>query len=137
MKPKRLDHIAIAVRSLDDALRAWRDGFGIECAGVESVEGEGVKVAFLPVGETRLELMEPARGDCAVQRFLDSRGEGLHHLCFEVDDLGVALDELGQRGFRVLDERLGAGGARVAFVHPKSANGVLIELRQAGGTERP
>lgn len=137
MKPKRLDHVAIAVRSLDDALPAWRDGLGIECTGVESVEGEGVRVAFLPVGETRLELMEPSRGDSPVQRFLDSRGEGLHHLCFEVDDLGMALDELRQRGFRVLDERPGAGGARVAFVHPKSANGVLIELRQAGGTERP
>lgn len=137
MKPKRLDHVAIAVRSLDDALRAWRDGFGIECTGVESVEGEGVRVAFLPVGETRLELMEPSGGDSPVQRFLDSRGEGLHHLCFEVDDLGVALDELRQRGLRVLDERPGASGARVAFVHPKSANGVLIELRQAGGAERP
>lgn len=138
MKLGRVDHIAIAVRSLDGVLGVYEGVFGIACTGRETIAGEGVNVAFLPVGETRLELLEPTAPDTTVGRFIESRGEGLHHICFEVADCAKALDELRAAGCRVLDERAGAGGSRVAFVHPKSTGGVLIELRQRGKEpERP
>ncbi|MBI2838657.1 MAG: methylmalonyl-CoA epimerase [Acidobacteria bacterium] len=130
MKITKLDHIAIAVRSLENALLVYQDALGIECAGREHVPGEAVNVAFLPVGGTRIELLEPSDPGSVLARSIEGRGEGLHHVCFEVDDLHGALEELRARGCRVLDEREGAGGTRVAFVHPKSTGGVLIELRQ-------
>ncbi len=130
MKITGLDHVAIAVRSLESALAVYRDALGIECSGREQVAGEAVNVAFLPVGGTRIELLEPSDPGSTLARSIQARGEGLHHICFEVDDLHGALEELRARGCRVLDEREGAGGTRVAFVHPKSTGGVLIELRQ-------
>lgn len=130
MKITKLDHVAIAVRSLESALAVYENALGLECAGREHVPGEAVNVAFLPLGGTRIELLEPSDPGSALARSIEARGEGLHHLCFVVEDLHSALEELRACGFRVLDEREGAGGTRVAFVHPKSTGGVLIELRQ-------
>ncbi|MEW6366054.1 MAG: methylmalonyl-CoA epimerase [Acidobacteriota bacterium] len=131
MKIDRVDHLAIAVKSIEEGLAFYRDVLGIACTGGETVEAEGVRVAFLPVGVTRLELLEPIRPDSAVAKFVESRGPGLHHVCFVVADLSAALDELRGSEVRVLSERIGAEGSRVAFLHPKSTGGVLIELREA------
>jgi methylmalonyl-CoA/ethylmalonyl-CoA epimerase len=128
----KLHHVGIAVRNLEEALVAYR-ALGLEPAGREEVPGQGVKLAFLPAGETRLELLEPLREDSAVGRFLESRGEGLHHICLEVDDIEAALARARAAGIRLVDEkpREGAHGARIAFLHPRSLHGVLVELWQA------
>ncbi len=131
MKIDHLDHVAVAVKSLEQGFAFYRDVLGIACTGEETVEAEGVRVAFLPVGGTRVELLEPIRPDSAVAKFVESRGPGLHHLCFVVADLAVALEELRKREVRVLSERVGAEGSRVVFLHPRSTGGVLIELREA------
>jgi methylmalonyl-CoA epimerase len=130
--PGRLDHVGVAVRSLEEALRPFRDGLGLDVGGREEVASERVRVAFLPVGETRLELLEPTAPDSAIARFLERRGEGVHHLCFEVDDLEQALARLRKQGVPLVDEtpRPGAGGCRVAFVHPRGTAGVLVELKE-------
>lgn len=137
----KLDHIGIAVASIDAALPVYLHGLGMELVHREVVATEGVEVAFLPVGETRLELLEPRDSGGAVARFLDKRGAGVHHLCFEVADIDAALARLKQAGTPLVDEvpRLGAEGCRVAFVHPKGTGGVLIELSEkprAGGDGR-
>ena len=126
----KIDHLGIAVRSLEDSLGFYRDALGIELKAKETVEDQGVTVALLPVGETRIELLEPVSEDSPVGRFIARRGEGLHHICYEVEDLASKLDELRSRGVRVLDgyPRRGAEGKLVAFLHPASANGVLVEL---------
>ena len=128
----KIDHLGIAVRSIEESLTFYRDGLGLEMSGTERVEDQGVKVALLPVGESRIELLEPFSADTPVGRFLAKRGEGLHHICYEVDDLASKLEELSSRGFRVLDgyPRPGAEGKLVAFLHPASANGVLVELSE-------
>lgn len=129
---KRLDHLGVAVRSLEPALGLYRDCLGLTVGGIEEVPQEKVRVAFVPVGDTRIELLEPTGPDSPVARFLDKRGEGLHHLCFEVDSLEVALDPARVGGLELLPgyPRAGAGGERVAFFHPRSTGGVLIELRE-------
>jgi LAO/AO transport system kinase len=134
-----LDHVGIAVRSLDERLPLWRDLLGLPLQGIEAVPGEGVKVAFLPAGRTRVELVEPQGDDSTMARHLARRGEGIHHLCFEVDDLDAALARLETAGLKAAGEagRAGAEGSRVAFLHPKGAGGVLIELRTRGGSHRP
>ena len=126
----KIDHLGIAVRSIADSLSFYREALGLELKGTETVADQGVTVAMLPVGETRIELLEPVSEDSAVARFIAKRGEGLHHICYEVDDLAAKLAELGARGVRVLDgyPRRGAEGKLVAFLHPASANGVLVEL---------
>ncbi len=131
MKPKRVDHIAIAVRDLESALAFFRDRLGLEVEQVATVERDRVRVAFLPVGETCLELLEPLGDDGPVARFLERRGEGLHHICLEVDDISAALGELGAVGVELIDRepRPGAEGL-VAFIHPRSSRGVLLELVQ-------
>ncbi|HET9528718.1 MAG TPA: methylmalonyl-CoA epimerase, partial [Blastocatellia bacterium] len=103
---------------------------GLELKGAETVEDQGVQVAILPVGESRIELLEPFSDDSPVGRFIAKRGEGLHHICYEVEDLAAKLEDLRSRGVRVLDgyPRRGAEGKLVAFLHPASANGVLVEL---------
>lgn len=128
-----LDHIGIAVRDLAAALAFYRDALGLEVEGTEEVGSQGVRVHFLPAGGPRLELLEAAAEASPVARFLASRGPGLHHLTFRVDDLHAALAELKARGVRLVDEapRPGAEGALVAFIHPSSAHGVLVELKQA------
>ena len=131
-KAKGLDHVAIAVKNLDDAIAFYRDVVGLELQEIEEVPGQKVKTAIFGQGMGRIELICPTSPDTGVARFLDKRGEGLHHICIEVDDIDAALEELRKAGAPLIDEvpQSGAGGARVAFVHPKGARGVLTELRQ-------
>jgi len=126
----KIDHLGIAVRSLADSLNFYRDALGLELSGTEEVQDQGVRVALLPAGESRIELLEPFSEDSPVGRFIARRGEGLHHICYEVDDLASKLDDLRSRGIRLLEgyPRRGAEGKLVAFLHPASAYGVLVEL---------
>ena len=130
----RIAHIGIAVRNLDEALRLYHDTLGLPLHGRETVESDRVTVAFLPIGDTQVELLEATDPESPVARFIEKRGEGVHHVAFEVDDVDEALEILREQGFRLIDEtpRAGAGGARVAFVHPRTTNGVLIELCEKG-----
>jgi methylmalonyl-CoA epimerase len=128
----KIDHIAIAVQNLDEAIKVYKEALGLELAGEEEVPEQGVRVAFLPIGDTRLELLEPLSSESPVAKFLEKRGEGIHHICLEVEDLEKALAELASKGVKLIDEkpRLGAHGRKMAFVHPKSLHGVLLELYQ-------
>ncbi len=129
---RKIDHLGIAVKSLDESLALWGDLLGLQPAGAETVAEQGVRTAFLNVGETRLELLEPTGPDTPVGRFLDKRGPGFHHVCFLVDDIEAAITQLQSRGMRLVDEqpRDGARGSKVAFLHPGSTGGVLVELKQ-------
>jgi methylmalonyl-CoA/ethylmalonyl-CoA epimerase len=126
----KIDHLGIAVRSVSDSLTFYRDALGLELSCTETVEDQGVHIAMLPVGESRIELLEPVSEETPVGRFIAKRGEGLHHICYEVEDLASKLDELKSRGVRLIDgyPRRGAEGKLVAFLHPASASGVLVEL---------
>lgn len=128
----KIDHLGIAVRSINDSMSFYRDVLGLELATLETVEDQGARVAMLPVGEARIELLEPVSDDTVIGRFLGRRGEGLHHICYEVENLTALLERLRARGLRVLDgyPRKGAGGKMVAFIHPTSAGGVLVELSE-------
>lgn len=131
MRILKIDHLGIAVKSLDESLRAF-EALGFELEGTHDVPTEKVKTAFLPVGESHLELLEPTDPTSVIAKFLEKRS-GLHHVCVQVDDIHEALRLLKERGVQLLDEkpRVGAGGCQVAFVHPRSAGGVLLELKQA------
>jgi len=135
----KIDHIGIAVRGLEERLPFWAEALGLEVAGMETVEAEGVRVAFLPAGPSCIELLEPIDEESTVARFLARRGEGIHHLTFEVSDLRAVLVQLEQHGVPLIGEapRRGAGGRWVAFVHPKATAGVLIELAEKGPTVSP
>lgn len=126
----KIEHIGIATRSLDEALGFWRDALGLQVTHTEIVEEQGVRVAMLPVGEPRIELLEPTHADSPVARFLEKRGAGIHHVAVRVDDIRAAISRLKESGARLIDEspRVGAGGCLVAFVHPSAAGGVLLEL---------
>ena len=128
----KLDHIGIATHQLDEALALWRDVLGLSVDLTEDVKGQGVKVAMLPIGETHIELLEPLSEDSPVGKFLEKRGPGIHHLALRVPDIRATLAQLKEQGTRLIDEapRLGARGCLVAFVHPSSTNGVLLELVQ-------
>jgi methylmalonyl-CoA/ethylmalonyl-CoA epimerase len=128
----RLDHVGIAVASIEESLDVYR-ALGLAESGRETVEAQGVVTAFLPLGETRLELLEPTNAESPVAKFLAKRGPGVHHLCFAVADLERSLADLKARGFRLVNEIPveGAGGRRVAFLHPSAGHGVLIELSEA------
>jgi methylmalonyl-CoA/ethylmalonyl-CoA epimerase len=130
---KRVDHIGIAVRSLEERVRLYR-ALGLEVSGTEEVPSERVRVAFLPAGDTRIELLEPTSPDSPVGRFIAKRGEGMHHISLEVDDIQATMAALSAEGFRLLSDEPGPGahGMRVCFLHPGSAGGVLIELCQVG-----
>jgi len=132
----KIDHLGIAVKSISDSLSFYRDVLGMELAGTETVDDQGVHVALLPVGEARIELLEPVSADTPVGRFITKRGEGVHHICYEVDDLSSKLEELRSRGVRLLEgyPRRGAAGKLVAFLHPASAHGVLVELVEKART---
>ena len=132
VKSKGLDHVAIVVRDLDAAIRLYRDTLGLELTQVEEVPEQQVTTAIFGRGMGRVELICPTTADSGVARFLEKRGEGLHHICLEVEDLEAALGALRAAGAPLVDEapRPGAGGARVAFVHPRGARGVLTELRE-------
>ena len=126
-----LDHIGIAVRSIDERLAVYR-ALGVEAAGREEVPSERVRVAFLPLGDTRIELLEPTAADSPIAGFIERRGEGVHHLCIEVDDVRLAMAKARAAGLTLLSDEPspGADGAQVCFVHPRSTGGVLIELSQ-------
>ncbi len=128
----RIDHIGIAVQEINEALRFFEQALGLKLQRVESEEGGRTDVAFLPVGQTEVELVEPKDADSGLAKYLAKRGEGVHHICFEVDDIEGALARLKANGAQLIDEtpRTNARGQRYAFVHPKSAHGVLIELYQ-------
>lgn len=132
----KIDHLGIAVRSISESLGFYRGVLGLEVAGSETVEDQGVNVALLTVGESRIELLEPFSEETPVGRFIARRGEGLHHICYEVEDLPSKLDDLRSRGVRLLDgyPRRGAEGKLVAFLHPASAHGVLVELVEKART---
>ncbi|HBG14177.1 MAG TPA: methylmalonyl-CoA epimerase [Synergistaceae bacterium] len=134
MKPTAIDHIGIAVTSIDEALKFWGRSLGIKCTGVEEVAEQKVKTAFLPLGDTEVELLEATDPESPVAKFIEKKGEGIHHLAIRVENLEEALEKMKALGLRMIDEkpRYGAGGARIAFVHPKTAGGVLLEL-----SERP
>ena len=126
----KVAHIGIAVESIEKALGFWRDGLGLELVGSEEVTTQKVRVAFLPLGEFRIELLEGTSEDSPIAKFVAKRGEGINHVCFEVDDIEATLADLKEKGFRLIHETPvpGAHDTRVAFLHPKSASGVLLEL---------
>lgn len=128
----KLDHIGIAVADLDAAMKVYTDVLGLKGAGVEVVEEQKVKVAFFPVGDTEVELLQSTDPEGPIAKFIEKRGEGVQHLAFRVENIEATLDEMRAKGIRLIDEkpRYGAGGARIAFLHPKSTGGVLIELSE-------
>lgn len=127
-----LDHVGIAVRALDDALAFYRDRLGLEIESPEDVQSQRVRAHFMPVGESALELLEATAPESAIAKFVEKRGPGLHHIALRVDDIHAALAELKARGVRLIDEqpRPGAHHSLVAFLHPSSTHGVLVELKQ-------
>lgn len=129
---RRLDHIAIAVPDMEAAIARFVDDLGIELAGREDVPSESTSTAFLPIDGTKIELIHPIAGEGPVAAYLEKRGGGLHHLCFETDDIEADMARLKEKGYRFLSEapKPGAHGTRVAFIHPKSCGGVLIELAE-------
>ncbi len=130
MSTKKISHVGIAVKSIEASLPFYREVLGLSFEGTEDVPEQKVRVAFLGVGESRVELLEATSADSPVAKFLEKNGEGMHHLAYEVDDLDAALAELRKRGVRLIDEtpRRGAHGTRIAFIHPQADNGVLCEL---------
>jgi methylmalonyl-CoA/ethylmalonyl-CoA epimerase len=131
MTIKRIDHIAVVVENLDTALATYRDALGMDVSRIDTLPEQDVKIGFLPSGDSEIELLEPINPESGIARFLAKRGEGLHHICLEVDDILQTLADLKARGIQLIDEtpRRGAYG-KVAFIHPKSSSGVLIELLQ-------
>jgi methylmalonyl-CoA/ethylmalonyl-CoA epimerase len=129
---KRLDHVAIAVENLEESLKFYREQFGLECLPIEIVEEQGVRVAKLELDNTHIELLEPLSPDSPVGKFLAQRGPGIHHICIGVNDIRDELDNLKKGDVRLIDQnpKIGAGGAHIAFVHPKATGGVLLELSQ-------
>ncbi len=129
---KRIDHIAIVVPNLEEAARFYEERLGLALTGKEEVPGRKVKVGFIQIGETRIELVEPTSSDSPIAKFLEERGAGLHHICFEVDDIKRELERLNAEGVRLVNTtpQEGAKGSKVGFIHPKGSGGVLIELSQ-------
>ena len=128
----KLDHIGIAVSNLEESLKLYTETLGLKLLETEVVEEQKVKVAFLPLGDTEIELLESTEPDGPVAKFIESRSQGVQHLAFKVENIEKALEELKAKGIRLIDEkpRKGAGGAKIAFLHPKSTNGVLVEICQ-------
>ena len=133
---KSINHIAVIVPDLDGALNFWEGALGLKLARTESVPEEGVDVAFLPIGGSNVELLKPTVADTGVARFLEKRGAGIHHMCFEVDDIEATLAQLREHNIQLINEQpvAGHGGRKYAFVHPKSTGGVLVELYELGIT---
>ncbi|MDI9495597.1 MAG: methylmalonyl-CoA epimerase [Bacillota bacterium] len=128
----KIDHIGIAVKNLEEALNFYENILGLKSAGFEIVEEQKVKVAFLPIGDTEVELLESTEEDGPIARYIAKNGEGVQHIAYRVDDIEKAIEDMKEKGIRMIDEkpRYGAGGAKIAFCHPKSTHGVLIELCQ-------
>jgi methylmalonyl-CoA/ethylmalonyl-CoA epimerase len=130
LKILKIDHVGVAVTSIDDGKAFWSDILGLDCAGEETVASQKVKTAFFPVGESEVELLEATAVDGPVATFIEKKGAGFQHIAFRVADIDAALAELKQRNIKMIDEqpRPGAGGARIAFIHPKATGGILVEL---------
>lgn len=129
----KIDHIGIAVTALDDILKFYQDALGLHLHEIEEVPEQKVRVAMFPVGETNLEFLEPTSPDSPIAKFLEKKGQGIHHVAIGVEDIDRVLAELKARGARLINETpvVGAGGKRIAFVHPASTSGILLELSQA------
>lgn len=127
---QKIDHIGVAVKSIDESMKVYTEILGLKVTGIETVEEQKVKTAFIPVGESKIELLESTSPDGPIAKFIEKRGEGIQHIALRVDNLEAKLKELREKGVRLIDEnpRLGAGGAKIAFIHPKDTKGVLIEL---------
>lgn len=127
---KKVDHIGIAVRSIEATLPFYTEVLKLPLLGIEEVESQKVRVAFLKAGETKLELLEPTTEESTIAQFIEKRGEGMHHIALGVNSIEERILEMKENGVRMIDEepRIGAGGAHIAFMHPKSASGVLVEL---------
>ncbi len=126
---KKINHIAIAVRDVEESLKFWRDAMGLQVAHIEDVPSQKSEVVFIPVGDSEVELVRPTSSDTGVAKFIEERGGGMHHLCFEVDNIDEMLTQLQEKGIRLINvEALELPGRKMAFVHPKSTNGVLVEL---------
>jgi len=134
MKVKRIDHIGIAVKGIEQAGKFYTDILGLEIEDIEHVADQKVNVAFVPVADSEVELLASTDSDGPVAKYLDSRGEGVQHIAFRVEDIEEALRELKEKGVRLIDQapRKGAGGAKIAFIHPKETNGVLVEICERG-----
>jgi len=130
MKVIKIDHLGIAVRSIEAAAELYTKVLGLPCAGEELVTDQKVRTAFFPIGDTEVELLESTAPDGAIAKFIEKRGEGLHHIAFKVEDIDSALKELKENGIQLIDHapRTGAGKKRMAFLHPKNTWGVLLEL---------
>ena len=130
VKILKIDHLGIAVKSIDEGKKFWTDALGLEFEGTEIVVEQKVITAFFPVGESEVELLESTAPDGPIASYLEKKGQGIQHVAFRVENIEAALNELKEKGIRLIDEkpRTGAGGAKIAFLHPKSTNGVLVEL---------
>jgi methylmalonyl-CoA/ethylmalonyl-CoA epimerase len=128
----KIDHLGIATKSIAESLKFWQDSLGLENVHTEVVEDQKVRVAMLPIGESRIELIEPTSDDSPIAKFLEKRGGGIHHIAVEVENIEESLAKLKENGAKLIDEtpRIGAEGCLIAFVHPQSTNGVLLELTQ-------
>ncbi len=130
MKIKHIDHIGVAVKNIGQAGRFYTDALGLGIEDVENVAGQKVDVAFIPITDSEVELLESTDPDGPIAKHIDASGEGVHHIAFRVENIEAALEELKSKGVRLIDQspRKGAGGAKIAFIHPKETNGVLIEI---------
>ena len=130
MKIKHIDHIGVAVNEIEQAGKFYTDVLGLKIEDVENVADQKVNVAFIPITDSEVELLESTEPDGPIARYISARGEGVQHIAFRVEDIDKALEELKEKGVRLIDQapRKGAGGARIAFIHPKETNGVLVEV---------
>ena len=130
MKVKHIDHIGIAVKNIEQAGKFYTDILGLTIQGLETVADQKVNVAFLPITDSEIELLESTEPDGPIAKYIDKKGEGIQHIAFRVENIDETLTELKEKGVRLIDQkaRLGAGGAKIAFIHPKETNGVLVEI---------
>ena len=135
MKIKRIAHIGVAVSDLDSAMKFFTEGLPLEVTHTEDYQG--MKIAFIPIGDSSVELLQDVSGSSAIKKFLDKNGEGIHHIAYEVDDINQAISELKAKGIKLIDEkpRQGAHGMSVAFMHPKATHGILMELCQTSSDD--
>ena len=130
MELNKIEHIGIAVNNLEESIKFYEEILGLKCYAVEVVKDQKVKTAFFQIGETKIELLESTQPDGPIAKFIEKRGEGIHHIAFKTDDINSSLNELKEKNIRLIDEkpRTGAENLDIAFIHPKSSNGVLIEI---------
>ena len=130
MELTKIEHIGIAVKNLDESIKFYEKILGLKCYALEEVEDQKVKTAFFQIGETKIELLESTQPDGPIAKFIEKRGEGIHHIAFKSNDINSSLKELKEKGIKLIDEipRTGAEQLQIAFIHPKSTNGVLIEI---------